>query len=89
MATDQKQNIQKIVVVQGAGKSTVVAVVLSLLFGPLGMFYSTAIGGIVMLIISIVVGIFTLGFGLLITWPICIIWAALAADKYNKKALAA
>jgi len=89
MATDQKQNIQKIVVVQGASKSTAVAVVLSLLFGPLGMFYSTAMGGIVMLVISIVVGIFTLGFGLLITWPICIIWAALAADKYNKKALAA
>lgn len=88
MAADQEQNVQKIIVVQGAGKSTVVAVILSFLFGPLGMFYSTVMGGIVMLIISIVVGIFTLGFGLLFTWPICVIWAALAADKHNKKALA-
>ena len=79
---------QKIVVVQGVGKSTMVAVILSLFFGPLGMLYSTVLGGIIMLIISIVVGLFTLGFGLIFTWPICVIWAALAADRQNKKALA-
>lgn len=79
---------QKIVVVQGAGKSTMVAVILAFLFGPLGMMYSTVSGGVIMLIISLIVGIFTLGFGLLFTWPICIIWAALAADKQNKKVLA-
>jgi hypothetical protein len=79
---------QKIVVVQGAGKSTMVAVILSLFFGPFGMLYSTILGGVIMLIISIVVGLFTLGFGLLFTWPICVIWAALAADRQNKKALA-
>jgi hypothetical protein len=79
---------QQIVVVQGAGKSTMVAVILSLFFGPLGMLYSTILGGVIMLIISIVVGLFTLGFGLIFTWPICVIWAALAADRQNKKALA-
>jgi len=79
---------QKIVVVQGVGKSTMVAVILSLFFGPLGMRYSTVLGGIIMLIISIVVGLFTLGFGLIFTWPICVIWAALAADRQNKEALA-
>jgi len=79
---------QKIVVVQGAAKSTMVAVILAFLFGPLGMMYATVSGGVIMLIISLVVGIVTLGFGLLFTWPVCVIWAALAADKQNKKALA-
>lgn len=79
---------QKIVIVQGAGKSTMVAVILAFLFGPLGMMYSTVSGGVIMLIISLIVGIFTLGFGLLFTWPVCVIWAALAADRQNKKVLA-
>jgi len=79
---------QQILVVQGAGKSTMVAVVLALFFGPLGMLYSTILGGVIMFIISLVAGIFTLGFGLLFTWPICVIWAALAADRQNKKASA-
>ena len=86
MATEQE--VQKVIVVQAAGKSTMVAVLLSFFFGPLGMLYSTISGGIIMLIITIVVGILTLGFGLLITWPICVIWAALAAEKQNKKVLA-
>lgn len=79
---------QKIVVVQGAVKSTMVAVILAFLFGPLGMMYSTITGGVIMLIISLIVGLLTLGFGLLFTWPVCVIWAALAADRQNKKALA-
>lgn len=79
---------QKIIVVQGAVKSTMVAVILAFLFGPLGMIYSTVSGGIIMLVISLIVGVVTLGFGLLFTWPVCVIWAALAADRQNKRALA-
>lgn len=89
MATDQEQNVQKIVVVQAAGKSMAVAIILSILFGPLGMMYSTVKGGIIMLAISLLAAVFTLGFGLFITWPICVIWAAVATNSHNKKALAA
>lgn len=88
MAADQEQNVQKIVVVQAAGKSMAVAIILAILFGPLGMLYSTVMGGVVMIALSILVGIFTLGFGLFITWPVCVIWAAVAANSHNKKALA-
>ncbi len=84
----EEQLVQKVVMVQSVGKSTMVAVILSFFFGPLGMFYSTVTGGIIMLIISLIVGIFTLGFGLIVTWPICVIWAALAADRQNKNVLA-
>jgi hypothetical protein len=51
------------------------------------MFYSTIGGAIVMIIVTMGVGLVTLGVGLLITWPVCILWAALAASSYNKRIL--
>ncbi len=69
-------------------KSPGIAILLTILFGPIGMFYSTIGGAIVMLLVSLVVGLVTFGFGLLITWPICILWAAIAASSYNRRILA-
>jgi hypothetical protein len=66
-------------------KSVGTAIVLAFFFGPLGMLYSTVVGGLVMLLVNIVIVLPTLGFGLLITWPICIIWAAMAASTHNSK----
>lgn len=54
-------------------KSPGIAILLTVLFGPIGMFYSTILGAIVMTILSIIIGLVTFGFGLLLTWPICII----------------
>lgn len=75
------------VIVVATTKNVGVAILLTFLFGPLGMFYSTIVGGAVMLAISFFVAFFTFGFGLLITWPICIIWAAIAAKNYNDRIL--
>lgn len=72
---------QKIVMV--SEKSMVATILLTFFFGPLGLFYATVNGGIIMLIISIVVAIFTLGIGLLITIPICVIWGVVATNNYN------
>lgn len=80
---------QKQVVVIAPTKSVGISILLTFLFGPLGMLYSTIVGAIVMIILSIIIAAFTLGFGLLITWPICIIWGAIAASSHNKKLLAA
>jgi hypothetical protein len=68
-------------------KNTALAIVLGLIFGPLGLFYSSVIGGIVMLVVSVPLAIFTLGFSLIVTQPACAIWAAVAANNYNKKLL--
>lgn len=73
------------VVITKSPKSMGISIALTLLFGPLGMFYSTILGAIVMIIIDIIVGVFTLGLGLLVTWPIQVIWAAIATNMYNKK----
>lgn len=68
-------------------KSVGVALLLTFFLGPLGMFYSTTVGAIVMLIISLIVGILTFGIGLLLTQPICMIWGAVAASQHNRELL--
>jgi len=68
-------------------KSMGISIILTILFGPLGMFYSTIGGAIVMIFVSLIVALFTLGVGLLITWPICIIWGAVSVNSYNQKLL--
>lgn len=73
------------VVITKSPKSMGISIALTLFFGPLGMFYSTILGAIVMIIIDIIVGLLTLGLGLLVTWPIQVIWAAIATSMYNKK----
>lgn len=80
--TPQPQQPQYIVV--KSNKSVGMALLLTFLFGPLGMLYSTIAGGIIMLVISIIIGAITFGFGLLFTWPICMVWAAVAANNQNK-----
>jgi hypothetical protein len=65
-------------------KSVGAAIILAIFFGPLGMLYSTIPGALAMMFISFVLIFLTAGFSVLITWPICIIWSALAAESYNR-----
>lgn len=67
------------------GKSVGASLVLTFFFGPLGMFYSTIIGAIIMLILYIVIGIITVGLGIIILHPIAMIWGAVAVSSHNKK----
>lgn len=76
---------QTTVIHVGSPKSVGAAVLLGLLFGPLGMLYATIPGALVMMAISFIVAIATLGLGLLITTPICAIWAGMAASSHNKR----
>lgn len=66
-------------------KSAGTAFALGLFFGPLGMLYSTGLGAVVMFIVTPVVAFFTVGFGLLLTQPVCAIWAAMAASSHNTR----
>lgn len=66
-------------------KSIGVALLLTFLFGPIGMLYATVWGGLIMLFVNLLVGIVTLGFGLFLTWPIQLVWVALAVRSYNNK----
>lgn len=78
--------VQQTTVIQvGNHKSVAGAVLLALFFGPLGMIYSTVVGALVMLVVNILVAIVTLGLGLILTLPICAIWAGIAASNHNKQ----
>lgn len=66
------------VVMGRPAKSPLVAFLLAFFFGPFGMFYSTVLGAIVMLVIDMILVIPTAGLIFLITGPIGCVWAALA-----------
>jgi hypothetical protein len=59
-------------------KSQKLAVVLATLFGPFGLFYASPVGGLFMTFVCAVVGVGTVGVGLLLAWPVCIFWAYVA-----------
>jgi len=69
--------------VGGRTKSPGVAFLLTFLFGPLGMFYSTVAGAIVMLVASLVLVPLTGGIAAFVVWPISIIWGCVAASRAN------
>lgn len=79
-----KENKSTTVVVVQSEKSMALSIILTFFFGPLGMLYSTITGGIIMMILSLIVGILTLGFGLFITWPIQLIWSCIAVSSHNR-----
>lgn len=67
------------------GKSVGASLVLTFFFGPLGMFYSTVIGAVVMLVLYLVIGLITLGLGLIVLHPIAMVWGAVAVSNHNKE----
>ncbi|OUN77731.1 hypothetical protein B5E60_06605 [Alistipes sp. An116] len=76
------------VVITRSPKSQGIGIILTLLFGSLGLFYASIIGAIIMIVVEIAVAIFTLGLGLIVTHLICAVWSLIAVSSYNKKLLA-
>ncbi|BBB23639.1 conserved hypothetical protein [Isorropodon fossajaponicum endosymbiont JTNG4] len=66
-------------------KSLVVAILLAIFLGPIGLFYASVIGALIMLVITAIVGFITFGFGLFIPYISVILWAIIAVNSYNKK----
>jgi hypothetical protein len=64
-------------------KQVWIAVLLALFFGPLGLLYCTIPGTIVMTIVSIPLAVLLGQASLLITLPICAIWAWRAAREMS------
>lgn len=66
-------------------KSVGVSLILTFFFGPLGLLYSSIAGGLIMLVVSVILGIFTAGFSIILTTPICMIWGAISTKNYNER----
>jgi len=75
-------------------KSTGVAVLLTMLFGGVGLLYGSIIGGIIMTVIEVclwILAVITLGLGLVLLLPfhlVCVIWAIVAVGNHNKRLIA-
>lgn len=69
-----------------APKSVGVAVLLAALFGPFGLFYVSTGAALFTLFLGIVVGLFTVGLGLIPLWLLCIGWAYAAAVHSRNEA---
>lgn len=76
---------KKNVMVVKQTKNPGTALILTALFGPLGMFYTTIKGGIIMMIINLLLVFPTIGLITVITWPIQMIWVYRATVNYNRK----
>jgi phosphate transport system permease protein len=79
--------------IAGKQKSVLIAFLLTLFFGPLGLIYASVTGGIVMLLIGVaiivigkllVASIMSLAYGLAIVWIACMIWGYNAAKQTIK-----
>jgi hypothetical protein len=68
-------------------KSMGTSLLLTFLFGPIGMIYSTISGALIMLVLLLLISIYAFGIWLLIIWPIQLIWAAIAVNSYNKRVM--
>ena len=83
METQNKKENTTHVVILKTQKSMALAMILTFLFGPLGLLYATVKGGLIMMAVSFVVLFITFGIGLLIIMPACIIWAIVAVNNHN------
>lgn len=66
-------------------KSMGVAILLAIAFGPIGLLYASVTGGVIMFVVSIIVLPLTLFLGIFLTWPACVIWAAIAVNKHREQ----
>lgn len=76
------------IVVVAKQKSVGVALLLTFFFGPLGLLYASVLGGVIMIVLSLIIGFLTLGLGLIFTWLASLIWAVIALTQQNKKTAA-
>ena len=68
-------------------KSVLLSLVLTFFFGPFGMLYSTITGGLIMMVLYVVIGVPTFGWGIAVLHPIAMIWGAMATNSYNDRLL--
>jgi hypothetical protein len=65
------------------------AVLLATFLGPLGLFYASTAGALFCLFLMIVLGLFTVGMGVIPVWLLSILWAYLAAIHSHDRAAGA
>jgi hypothetical protein len=87
-ASAEDEDRRPIYIVVRDRKSVGAAMGLAFLFGPLGLMYASVPAGVFMMFVSLafwVVSFGAGGIGVVAAWPLCIIWAYVAATSYNRR----
>lgn len=66
-------------------KSQLVQFILTFLFGPLGLFYSSIAAALFWIVMAVIVGGSTVGVGLLVIWPLIMITGFFTVSGYNER----
>lgn len=85
---EEKQEMTPEKYVAEAGKSRITSFILTLILGPLGLLYSSVVGGVIMIVVAIGLGSVTGGVGGLLLWPVSVIMGDSFTYNYNKRLLA-
>lgn len=68
-------------------KSVAVALLFSVVLGPVGLLYASFWGGFTMILVAIIVFSAKYFFPILLVWIMCCIWSVHAVEAYNKTVL--
>lgn len=68
-------------------KSVSVALLFCVFLGPVGMLYSTVVGGTIMIMIGFVVACAKFFIPIAMVWLISCIWGVAAVNRFNRKQL--
>jgi hypothetical protein len=80
------ESARQVIIVQSP-KNPGVAAILGFLFGPLGLLYVGWKPALIMFIIVVPTAVLTVGFGLLLTQPVCAVVGYMCVNAANKKLL--
>jgi hypothetical protein len=64
-------------------KSVAIALLFTILVGPLGLLYASFWGGITMILLGLVVVSSKFIFPIILLWIVCCIWSVRAIETYN------
>jgi hypothetical protein len=67
-----------------SSKRPALAAVFGLFLGPIGLLYVGLIPALTMLAVNLLVGALTVGYGLILTWPVCAFVGFAQAEQHNR-----
>lgn len=66
-------------------KNLAVALLFSVILGPVGLLYASSFGGIIMIILGLIVIYSKLLVPMILVWIGSCVWSVLATNRYNEK----
>lgn len=66
-------------------KSVAVALLFSVILGPIGLLYASTLGGIIMIVLGFITVCSKYPIPVILVWLISCIWSVIAVNRYNRR----